>query len=79
MSASRVDKKQTKMTGEDIYIKNIEDAIRAIRLGKKTPQESGIGRNLNKLKEVNIGLYEDKLEKYKKVLSDYKEKNNETK
>jgi len=59
------------MTGEDIYLKNIIDAMRAIRLGKKTPKESNIGRNLNKLKEVNIGLYEDYLEQYKKVLADY--------
>lgn len=62
------------MSTEDTLIKNIENAIRSIRLGTKTPAETNVGYNLNKLKEVNIGLYEDLLAKYKAALSQYKTK-----
>lgn len=60
------------MTTEEIYIKNIENGIRALKLRTKTPQETHVGIFLNKLKGLNIGMYEELLEKYKKALEDYK-------
>jgi hypothetical protein len=60
-----------KMTSEELFVKNIEAGIRAIRLRTKSPKESGVGYSLNKLKEVNVGLYEDYLAKYKRVVEDY--------
>jgi hypothetical protein len=59
------------MTSEELYVKNIEAGIRAIRLRTKSPKEAGVGYSLNKLKEVNVGLYEDYLAKYKRVVEDY--------
>ena len=64
------------MKMEDLLIKNIENAIRGIRLGLKTPEEANAGVNLNKLKIINEGMYQDLLKKYVNVVSDYKKKNN---
>ena len=63
------------MTAEELYIKNIEAGIRAIRMGTKEPSETRAPVALNKLKEVNVGLYEDYLVKYKNVLADYAKRN----
>lgn len=65
------------MTSEELYVKNIEAGIRAIRLRTKSPKEAGVGYSLNKLKEVNVGLYEDYLGKYKKVVEDYNKGGNQ--
>lgn len=56
------------MSGEELYIKHIENGIRSIKNGSKTIQEANVGLSLNKLKQVNEGLYEDYLKKYKEVL-----------
>ena len=40
-------------------------------MGTKSPKEAGVGSSLNRLKGLNIGLYEDLLAKYKKVVEDY--------
>lgn len=61
-------------TLEDTYIKNIENAMRAIRLGTKKPKDTNIAFNLNKLKLVNPGMFDDLILQYKKVLEDYKTK-----
>jgi len=58
------------MTSEEAYIKNIENGIRAIRTGTKTPADSKVGVNLNLLKKVNVGLFEDYMVKYKAVLAE---------
>ena len=60
------------MTTEEIYIKHIECGIRAIKLKTKNPQEANVGKFLNKLKEVNEGLYEDYIKKYQRVVQEYK-------
>lgn len=59
---------------EEIYIQNVKNGIRAIRLGVKTPIESKVAINLNKLKPLNEGMYEDLLKQYKIVLNEYKSK-----
>lgn len=59
------------MTVEELYIKNIENGIRAIRLGTKKPSETLAPVSLNRLKQINIGMYEDYLAKYKRILADY--------
>ena len=64
------------MRMEDLLIKNIENAIRGIRLGVKTPEEAKAGIHLNKLKPINEGMYQDYLKKYINVVNDYKRKNN---
>ena len=59
------------MSTEDIYIKNIENGIRSIRLGSKTPQEANVNSNLQKLKMVNEGMYDELNKKYVNVVKDY--------
>lgn len=60
------------MTLEETYIKNIESGIRAIKFGTKSPSEAKVGFNLNRLKEVNPGMYEDLMRDYKKAMEEYK-------
>jgi len=64
------------MSSEELYIKNVRNSIRAIKLGTKKPEDTGIGFNLNKLKTVNVGMFEELMNDYKAVLKEYKEKNN---
>ena len=61
-------------TCEEIYIKNIENGIRGIRLGSKKPEEiaSSMTTNFNRLSEVNLGMFEDLMKKYDNVVNDYK-------
>lgn len=56
---------------EDLYIKLITSGIRAIKLDLKTPIEAKVGLSLNKLKELNKGLYDDLLIEYKKVKEEW--------
>lgn len=65
-----------KKTAEDLYVKNIENAIRSIRLGSKEPKDTRIGVNLNALKKLNEGLYEELILEYKMVFEDYKKRKN---
>jgi hypothetical protein len=60
------------MSIEETYVKHIECGIRAIKLRTKKPEEANVGKYLNKLRELNDGLYDDLLTKYKKILADYK-------
>jgi hypothetical protein len=66
------------MGAEELYIKNIINGIRGLRLRTKTPSEVNVGSNLNRLKMVNEGLYDEYLAKYTKALKEYN-KHNETK
>lgn len=60
------------MSTEELYVKHIECGIRAIKLKTKKPEEANVGKYLNKLREVNEGLYDDLFERYKKILESYK-------
>jgi len=60
------------MSAEELYIKHIENGIRSILNGSKSVKEANVGISLNKLKQVNEGLYEDYLKKYKEVLANRK-------
>lgn len=59
---------------EELYIKHIENGIRGIRMGTKTPEDARVGVYLNKLKPLNPFMYDDLLEKYSKCLKNHKEK-----
>ncbi len=65
------------MSGEQIYIKNIENAIRAIKLGSKSPSEVNVSANLTRLKSVNEGMALDLMQKYKAVVDDYNKKSSQ--
>jgi len=58
------------MSCEENYIRNTENAFRSLRLKTKDEKEvmKTIGFNLNKLKEVNEGLYLDYLQQYKLLI-----------
>ena len=62
-------------SSEDLYIKNVRNAIRAIKMGTKKPEDTNVGFNLNKLKTVNEPMYDELLNDYKAVLAEYKKKN----
>lgn len=57
-----------------MLIRNIEAGIRGIKMGTKIPSNANVGVNLNKLKEINDGLYDDYFQKYKAVLDEYNKK-----
>ena len=58
-------------TAEEMYVRHIENGIRAIRMGTKEPKDTLAPVSLNKLKDINKGLYEDYLEKYKNVIKEH--------
>ena len=60
---------------EETYIKNIENGIRGLRLRSKTPSKVNVGSNLNRLKILNEGLYDEYLTKYTKALKEYNKHN----
>jgi hypothetical protein len=62
-------------TLEDIYIKNIENATRAIRLGTKQPSDvAHVATQFTKLKSLNEGMHDDLMAKYKNVVADHNKK-----
>jgi len=62
------------MSGEQIYIKNIENAIRSIKLGSKKPSEVNVSANMVRLKAVNEGMHDELMQKYKQAVTDYNNK-----
>lgn len=58
---------------EELTIKNIEGAIRGIRLGTKKPSDVGslVSNSLSKLKIYNEAMYDDLMQKYKNVVEDF--------
>jgi hypothetical protein len=61
------------MSCEEIYIRNVENGIRGIRLGAKKPEDvaEAVANNLNRLNKVNEGIYQDLSVKYYNVIKDY--------
>jgi hypothetical protein len=53
---------------EQQLIKKITGGLFGIKIGTKSPKEVAV--LLNKLKPINPGMYEDFLEKYKKLIVD---------
>ena len=51
-------------TREELIIEKIEEGIRGIKMGTKKPEDAKVGVFLNKLKELNDGLYHDYLNNY---------------
>ena len=49
--------------------KEIRVGIKAIREGKKTPKESGLGKMLNAMKNLDEPLYDVLMKDYKKALN----------
>ena len=64
---------------EELSIRKIEGGIRGIRMGTKTPETARVGYFLSKLEPLNIGLYEDYLERYVKVMKLYEQKKDKKK
>lgn len=64
-----------KFTSEDLFIRNIENGIRGLKLGTKTLETCNVAENLNRLRGVNAGLYTDYLNQYTHAANDYKRKN----
>jgi hypothetical protein len=54
---------------EEILIKKIESGIRSIKFGTQTPETASVGVWLNKLKDINKGMYDDLLNNYKAVIN----------
>jgi hypothetical protein len=68
------------MTAEEMHVKNIENGLRAIRMGLKAPKDTLAGISLNKLKSLNEGLHSDLMKKYKRAVDEYnKSKKDDTK
>lgn len=68
--------KESSMTTEDILIKKIKDATRAIRLGNKTPKDVAleVSHSFARLKTLNVGMHDELMGKYKNVVNDYNQK-----
>lgn len=64
---------------EELIKKKIEQGIRGIKLGTKSPEDARVGYFLNRLKEIGSPWYEDYLENYMKVSKLYNEKKNNMK
>lgn len=62
-------------SGEEVYIRNVENGIRGLKLGTKTPETCNVGPSLNRLKTVNEPMYLELMERYKKAVKDWHEKN----
>lgn len=58
-------------TTEELLIRRIEIDIKAIKNGKLSPRESEAGARLNRLKKINLGMYEDLLGKYSIAVNQY--------
>lgn len=58
---------------EGIYIKNVENGIRGIKMGTKKPEDVAVtvSSNLNKLNPINKGMYDELLVKYEKIVNHY--------
>lgn len=63
------------MSIEEICILNIEKGIRLIQSGKKSPKEARLGVMFKRLKELNVGMYDDLIKRYKVAVETYNNRN----
>lgn len=61
---------------EALVVKKIENGIRGIKLGTKKPEDLNVYSSLNKLKSLNVGLYEELTTKYENIRAIYNKKTN---
>ena len=66
-------------TCEELYILRIENGIRAIKLGNKTPDQVDVTSQFTRLKPLNPMMWEDLQEKYDTQVNAYNSKNNRKK
>jgi hypothetical protein len=66
-------------TCEEIYISKIENGIRGIKMGTKTPDEIDLKDTFIKLKKLNPFMYEDLHDKHVNVVINYNNKKNNRK
>lgn len=62
-------------TCEELYIERIENGIRSIKLGNKSPEQVDVTSQFNKLKVLNPMMWEDLQDKYQAQVNAYKPKN----
>ena len=60
-----------KQTLEDVLIKRIDNDIRGIRIGTKQPEDLKTLDDLDRLKPINEGMYEELIAKLANILRDY--------
>lgn len=68
----------TQQEMEQLYIKKIENAIRALKLNTKSPAmlaEEGVSKMFDRLKAVNEGMHEDLMKKYDVEVKEYNKRN----
>jgi len=65
------------LTVSELYIKKIQNLTRSVKLGSKKPSEVAIeiSNNLEKLKPINEGRYNDLMNEHKDVVNEWKIKN----
>lgn len=63
------------MSTEEFFVNKIENGIRSIKRGTKLPKDSKVAYSLNRLKNINDGLYIDLLNDYKNVVKEFHLKN----
>jgi hypothetical protein len=56
---------------EDLLIRKIKGGINAIKGGRKSPQEAGVGVSLNRLKAINEPMYDELMAQYKRAVETY--------
>jgi hypothetical protein len=59
---------------EELSIRKIESGIRCIKNGSMTPAEAKCGLYLNRLKGINLGMYQELLNNYIEVKRQYDNK-----
>jgi hypothetical protein len=59
---------------EESYIRKTEGLIRSIKHGTKPPKDANVEYYLERVKKTNVGMHDDLLKRYEKVLEDYNAK-----
>lgn len=57
---------------EEKLIRVIKGGTAAIKRGEKSPEEAGLGKSLNALSKINVGMHEELMNNYKAACEEYK-------